>query len=137
MVKIRNKIIASGLVIVKDGKLLVSNDGKDSFFKIPGGKVKPEESLENCAICELKEETGFGGRVLEKLSTLKLNKNPQTGEEMEIFLYHFQGEIENFKNNFNSFEHSYHKICWVEINKLNKEDVAPNITFLKEKGELK
>ena len=35
------KIVASGLVIVKEGKLLVIHDGKDLFFKIPGGKVNP------------------------------------------------------------------------------------------------
>jgi len=132
-----DKIVASGLVIVKDGKLLVSNDGKDNFFKIPGGKVKFGESLENCAIRELKEEAGFKGKIISKLPTLKLSKKPQTSEKMNIFLYHFMGEIENFKNNFNSFEHFGHKICWVKIDSLNKEDVAPNINFLREKGELK
>jgi len=70
------KIVALGLVIVREGKLLVIHDGKDLFFKIPGEKVNPGESLEACAVRELKEETGFSGKALEKLSTMKLNKKP-------------------------------------------------------------
>jgi len=37
------RIVASGLVTVKEGKLLVANDGKDLFFKISGEKLIPDK----------------------------------------------------------------------------------------------
>lgn len=131
------RIVASGLVVVNGGKLLVVNDGKDNFFKIPGGKVNSGENLEDCAVRELKEETGFDGKVLEKLSTMKLKKKPQTGEEIDIFLYHFHGEIKDKIKNFESFENNSHKVCWIDLNKLENYSVGPNIKFLIEKGELR
>ena len=134
---IKNKIVASGCIIISDGKLLVSNDGKDEFFKIPGGKVKEKESLEECALRELKEETGFEGKIISKLPTMKLNKKPGTEEDIKIFLYHFKSELKNFHGDFNSFEHNNHKVIWVPLDKIENYEVAPNIKFLSEKGELK
>ena len=136
---IKNKIVASGCVIISDGKLLVSNDGKDEFFKIPGGKVKEKESLEVCALRELKEETGFEGKIISKLLTMKLNKKPGTGEEINVSLYHFKSELKNFHRDFNSFEHNNHQVEWVPLDEIEKGkiEVAPNIKFLLEKGELK
>ena len=67
---------------------------------------------------------------------MKLNKKPQTGEKVYIFLYHFCCEIENFPGNFDSFEHKNHKVCWINIEKVNKEKTAPNIAFLIEKEDL-
>ncbi len=131
------KIVASGLVIVKKGNLLVVNDGKDNFFKIPGGKVLSGESLEECALRELREETGFEGRVFSKLSTIKLHKKPQTKEIVDIFLYHFKGELINEVNNFKNFEHNKHKIFWISVDKLKNYEIAPNIKFLINKRELK
>lgn len=89
----KNQIVASGLVLIKNNKVLLSNDGKDNFFKIPGGKPENKETLEEYAIRELKEETGLNGETLEKLSTMKLEKKPQTGEAIDIYLYHFKGKI--------------------------------------------
>jgi len=37
-------IIASGPVIIEEGKLLVNKDGKDDFYKIPGGTIEKQES---------------------------------------------------------------------------------------------
>jgi len=51
------KIVASGPVIMEDGKLLVSKDSKDDFYKIPGGTVEEGETLKQCCIREVKEET--------------------------------------------------------------------------------
>jgi len=40
-------IVASGPVIIQNGKLLVNKDLKDDFYKIPGGTVEPNpEDLE-------------------------------------------------------------------------------------------
>jgi ADP-ribose pyrophosphatase YjhB (NUDIX family) len=50
-------IIASGPVIIGDGKLLVNKDNKDDFYKLPGGTVENGiEDLEQACHRETKEE---------------------------------------------------------------------------------
>lgn len=40
-------IIASGPVIIENGRLLVNKDDKDDFYKLPGGTIEEDvESLE-------------------------------------------------------------------------------------------
>ena len=74
------KIIASGPVIVEEGKLLVNKDNKDDFYKIPGGRIDEGENLEQACIREVKEEINADIKIIKKLPTMKLDKNPQTGE---------------------------------------------------------
>jgi len=131
------ELIASGPVIIENGKLLVTNDEKDDFYKIPGGKVKEGENLEETCLRELEEETGFKCRILKKLSTMKLDKKPGTNEKMKIELHHYQCELIKRVKNYDSFEYEGHEVRWIEINKLGKYSVAPNIKFLFEKGDLK
>ena len=128
------KIVASGLVIIKDDKLLLANDGKDNFYKIPGGKPLSGESLEECALRELKEETGFVGIVLDKLPTKKLTKKPQTGEEIDVFLYHFRGDLKDWSGTTKDFDFNGHHLVWAELNKIHSGfiEVAPNVKFLLE-----
>lgn len=126
------KIIASGPVIIYGGKLLVTKDSKDNFYKIPGGTIQGKENLEETCLRELKEETGFDGRIIKKLSTMKLDKNPTTKEKMKIILHHYQCKLINAPKNYNSFNYDGHKVKWVSLIKLTegKISIAPNINFL-------
>jgi ADP-ribose pyrophosphatase YjhB (NUDIX family) len=130
------KIVAAGAVITRDGKLLVSHDGKDDFYKIPGGKVQEKESLEECVKRELKEETGLNCEVLEKLSTQHLIKKPGTEEKKDIYLYHFKSELIEEIKNYDSFKYNNHEVRWVSLDNLENYNVSPNILFLKNKGEI-
>ena len=47
--------IASGPVIIRDGKVLLDEHGDDTFWKFPGGKVRADESLQQAAIRALEE----------------------------------------------------------------------------------
>ncbi|MDD5012247.1 MAG: NUDIX hydrolase [Candidatus Nanoarchaeia archaeon] len=126
------KIIASGPVIVCDNRLLVTLDKKDNFYKLPGGTVKGKDSLEETCRRELKEETGFECRILKKLHTMKLNKNPSTKEKMKIELHHYKCELINSPTDYKSFEHNGHKVAWIYLYKIIEGlySVAPNIPFL-------
>jgi 8-oxo-dGTP pyrophosphatase MutT (NUDIX family) len=131
-------IIVSGSVIIEDGKLLVTKDHKDEFYKIPGGTLEKDESLENCAIRELEEETGFCCEIIKKISTMNLSKNPQTKEEMKIELHHYLAKIKE-PINYSKFEYNNHKVKWLKIEEIKqgKHHIAPNIKFLIEKGDIK
>lgn len=54
--------VVCGALIEKDGKILLVQEGKKSAYglwNVPAGKLDPPESLIDCAIREIKEETGF------------------------------------------------------------------------------
>ena len=133
------KIIASGPVIIKDNKLLVTKDNKDDFYKIPGGKVEENESLEECAVRELKQETGLDCETIKKLSTQELDKKPRTGENIEMYLYHYLADLKQPVKDYKSYNHNGHEVNWINIKDMKKEKypVAPNIKFLIEKGDIK
>ena len=50
------EMIVSGPVILKHGKLLVIKEDKDDFYKLPGGRVEKDETLEETCEREIKEE---------------------------------------------------------------------------------
>jgi ADP-ribose pyrophosphatase YjhB (NUDIX family) len=131
------EIIASGPVIVENGKLLVNKDDKDDFYKIPGGRLEEGEDLEEGCIREVREEINAEITIIKKLPSLILNKNPTTHQKMRIELHHYLAELDN-PNEIKAV-YPVKEIKWLDINgiKRGKYNVAPNIRFLVEKGEIK
>ena len=135
--KFMKNIIVSGPVIIKNGKLLVSKDNKDDFYKIPGGRVEEDETLEECAKREFKEETGLECEIIKTFLTQKLTKRLGTNEIMNMSLHHYKAKLTQPIKNYNSFNYKEHKIKWLDLKNIEKENIAPNIKFLIEKGEIK
>ena len=54
--KVREACIA---FIVNDGKILISYENKNNQLMLPGGEIEENESLEDCLVCEIEEETGL------------------------------------------------------------------------------
>lgn len=46
-------------IVIKNGNILLSYEVKSDQYFIPGGGVESSESLEECAVREISEETGF------------------------------------------------------------------------------
>ncbi len=88
-------IIASGPVILKEGKILVAKDDKDPFYKLPGGRVKEGESLEEACTKRTKEETNADIKILKSLMPNILYENPKTKEKMIIVLINYLTELKN------------------------------------------
>jgi len=131
-------IIASGPVIIEDGKLLVDKDDKDDFYKLPGGRVEEgDKSLEYTCIRETKEEINGDVQIIKKLSTMILTKNPQTGKSMKIELHHFLSKLGNI-NEIKPIS-PIKEVRWLDVDEIKqgKYNVAPNIKFLIEKGDIK
>jgi len=131
-------IIASGPVIIEDGKLLVNKDDKDDFYKLPGGTIESNvESLEEACIRETKEENNVDVEIIKPLHPMILWKNPQTNEDMVIVLIHYLGKLKN-PDEMKPMP-PIQEVKWLDINEIKdgKHDVAPNIKFLIEKGDIK
>ena len=50
---------ASRGIIIKDNKILLGYETKEDQYIIPGGGIENNESIEECLIREIKEETGI------------------------------------------------------------------------------
>lgn len=131
-------IIASGPVIIEDGKLLLNKDKKDDFYKLPGGTVEENvESLEKACIREVMEENNAKIEIERPLSPMIIWKNPTTKDKMAIVLIHYKAKLLNKSEIKPSGETI--EIRWLSLEEIKKgkHKVAPNILFLLEKGELK
>ena len=120
MVKI---IIASGPVIVENGKVLLNKHGEDMFWKFCGGKVEDyNTNLIDNARREVKEEMGIDIEVIDrKPYIMHITKKTPEGD-MDIILVHFLakriGEIAQGSD--------IREWNWFDVGDL-PEDVAPNI----------
>lgn len=129
-------IIASGPVIIEDGKLLVNKDDKDDFYKLPGGTVEQGDSLYDACLRETKEEINGDVEIIRPLNPMIIYKNPQTEEEMTIVLIHYEAKLLN-RDEIKSID-PIKEIKWLDIDEIKsgKFIVAPNIKFLIEKGDI-
>ena len=130
-------IVASGPVIIEDGKLLVNKDDKDDFYKLPGGTVEPGDSLIDACHREVLEENRGKIEIIRPLNPMIIYKNPQTKEAMTIVLIHYLAKLLN-KDEIKPIE-PIKEVKWLDIGEIKqgKHEVAPNIKFLIEKGDIK
>jgi len=130
-------IVASDPVIIEEGKLLVNKDDKDEFYKLPGGTVEEGDSLEEACIREAKEENNADIEIIKPLNSLIIYKNPTTNEERTIVLIHYIAKLLN-KEQMKVIP-PIRDVKWIDIEEIKqgKHNVAPNIKFLIEKGDIK
>jgi 8-oxo-dGTP diphosphatase len=64
-------------IIIKDSRILAAQHGADTshpyLWEFPGGKIKPDETSEQCIIREIEEELSVKIRVLIKLDSIEYN----------------------------------------------------------------
>jgi len=131
-------IIASGPVIIEESKLMVNKDDKDDFYKLPGGTIEEGiEDLEEACHREVKEENNAEIEIIRPLHPMILWKNPQTSERMVILLIHYLAKLKN-KQDVKPMP-PIKEIKWLDVGEIKegKHNVAPNIKFLIEKGDIK
>lgn len=117
-------IIASGPVIVEDGRVLLSKHGDDNFWKFCGGKAEENEfNLRDVATREVREEMGIDVELLDQPPCFFYVEKMIEGAMISVVLAHFLarrvGEIVP-GSDINEWR-------WLDINDLDREDLAPNI----------
>ena len=126
-------IVASGPVIIEDGKLLVSKDNKDDFYKFIGGTVREGEDLEESCIRQAKEACNADIEIIRPLFPNILYENPTTKEKMTIVLINYLAKLKN-KDEIKPLPPE-EDIKWVSFEdiKQGKGNVSPNVKMLVEK----
>ena len=130
-------LIASGPVIIQNGKLLVDKDDKDDFYKLPGGSIKESiEDLEEACHRKVKEEINGEIEIIKPLYPKVLWENPQTKEKMTIILISYQAKLLN-KKEIRPIAPTK-EIKWLDLKKISqwKSQVSPYTQFLIEKGDI-
>ncbi len=61
---------AARAIVINDGKILLTHETNTGVFMSPGGGVENGETLEECCVRELKEETGFEVKPVERFVTV-------------------------------------------------------------------
>lgn len=117
-------IIASGPVIVENNKVLLNKHGEDNFWKFCGGRVDENETnLMEAAKREVKEEMGIEIEILDNNPYLLYVEKEVEVKLVSVILAHFLakrvGEIKPGDD--------IKEWCWLDINDLNDENLAPNI----------
>lgn len=135
-------IIASGPVIIENGKILLSKDSKDDFYKLPGGTIKlGKESMEEGCIRKVKEEINGEIEILKPLDPFVLWENPTTKEPMIIVLANYLAKIKN-KDGIKPLDDTL-EIRWLSMQDImkNKHKVSPNtkmtLEYLRKRGDIK
>lgn len=117
-------IIASGPVIVEDGKVLLNKHGEDNFWKFCGGRVEDGDvNVKDAAKREVKEEMGLEIEILDEAPYFFYTEKEKDGVMVSVILIHFLarrlGEIAP-RDDIREWK-------WIDINNLDQEDLAPNI----------
>lgn len=80
--------IASGPVIIKDGKVLLDKHGEDNFWKFPGGKLLDTNSIFDNAIREVKEELNVNVELMGEPFILTVERE-KDGVRESVILIHY------------------------------------------------
>ncbi|MBI4427210.1 MAG: NUDIX hydrolase [Candidatus Magasanikbacteria bacterium] len=117
-------IIASGPVIIENGKILLNKEKKEygsTVWMIPGGMVENFDiSLEETCRREVKEELGIDIKIIRPLRTI-IQRRPQAEDKLVILVHYLAERIGEIKPGPETIEWAWH-----DINNL-PSDCAPNV----------
>jgi 8-oxo-dGTP diphosphatase len=136
----KKKIIVPrvGLIVIEDESILLvkSDYGTGLFWTVPGGGLDFEESLENCGVREIKEETGLDVKI-ERFLYLR-EYIPHNDKDHVIDMYFLAKRIGGKLKTGNDPDHKKQVIRsaeFVKIKDLGKIKIFPEVLpELLEKG---
>lgn len=106
-------------IVIKDGKILITQNGKDSDhpleWEFPGGKIEPGENGEECIIREMKEELNVKIEVIKEMEAVVFSYSNKTIQLIPFICRLMQGEI-------HLREHINYK--WVKFEELTEINFA-------------
>ena len=111
------KIIAAGGLVENEDKeiLLIFRRGK---WDLPKGKLDEGETIEECAVREVEEETGLRSIQQGELIEVTLHNYIEKGTEIEKETYWYAMKVEGEQNLVAQTEEDIEDIKWVKESEL-------------------
>lgn len=123
-----NETVKAGCVVINEDKeVLLVGDKEGKIWAFPKGHAKNGETLEQVALREVKEETGYEVEILKRLSDVTYPRG-QTGELIRVAIFKAR-PIEKTDEGEKEIQS-----LWFPINKA-KEIIYKNLVFLLEELE--
>jgi len=113
--------IASGPVVIRDGKVLLDKHGDDDFWKFPGGKARDDESFEETACREAREELGIGVVLFGEPFIVTFTRQRE-GLTETVILFHYRASTDDEPKK----QRDVRAFDWHDMDQL-PEDCAPNV----------
>lgn len=115
--------VRASALIIKDGKIFLTKDNKGRYYAI-GGAIAVNETAQDAAIREVKEELGIDSRV-NQLAFVVENQFTHEGIDFHNIEFHFIvepiGEMPE-----EMIEDNLKQACeWIDVDKLVNLDVVP------------
>lgn len=67
------KVQSAGGIVFKDELVLLIKSKSRNTVSIPKGRVEPNESLEETAVREVREETGYDTKIVSKIGSINFD----------------------------------------------------------------
>lgn len=117
-------LVASGPVIVEDGKVLLNKHGDTNFWKFCGGRVEDfSSSLHENARREAKEEVGIELVFADLPPFFSYTQKTTDSQVLDVILVHFLAERRGDVRPGPDIR----ECAWIHLDQLLREDLAPNI----------
>ena len=120
------KIILSGSAIIENDKLLLIYKKNQDHYEFPGGKVEENETLEEAAIRETKEEIGCEIEIIKYLGYIDFTINNK-----EFRSHNFLSKIKNNQEPKIIEKDKFNNMIWLDLNEYNNNSnqikLAPNV----------
>lgn len=117
--------IASGPVILSEGKVLLTKDPADPFWKFPGGTVRDNESFQETSIREAMEETSLEIELQGEPFIYTFHMTDEEEKEVKYFvLVHYSALVKG-KDEIKVIEEGK-EVRFFDFNNL-PEELAPNV----------
>ncbi len=114
-------------VIVKDNKILMCKNNVDDYYYSVGGAVEHNEIIENAAIREVLEETGYNMEI-DKLLFIHQNFfNKDNISYHEVSFYYLMKEIDDEISGYETklSSNKTENTVWLDIKQFETEKVYP------------
>ena len=110
-------IAAGGIVENEEGKILfMFRRGK---WDLPKGKWDEGETIEECAVREVEEETGLTNVKRKQLIDKTIHNYTEHGKDIEKETYWYAMEVGGNQNLVPQLEEGISELCWVGENELH------------------
>ncbi len=114
----------SVVFVIRNKKILVEklcSEGR-TFYSLPGGGIEADETPEQAAVRELKEECGLDGTVVRKLA--EIYNNERTEHVFEVKVPEDQKAIIGCDPEEPTDAQPIKEVLWIELSEMPEKDRA-------------